>query len=68
MNRHNACYPPTWGAHEDDPWDVFIADDDQCDPQPEPNDFWLPEDLPFAHGVRGNMTAGLGREVLPCFP
>lgn len=24
---------------DDDPWDAFLADDDQCDPLPEPGDF-----------------------------
>jgi hypothetical protein len=27
---------------DDDPnWDVFIPDDDECDPLPEPGDFWI---------------------------
>mgnify|MGYP001454585756 CR=1 FL=1 len=25
---------------DDDPWEAFIADEDQCDPLPEPGDFW----------------------------
>jgi hypothetical protein len=28
----------------DDCWDVFIADDDELDPQPEPGDFWIEPD------------------------
>jgi hypothetical protein len=25
-------------------WDVFIPDDDECDPLPEPGDFWVEDD------------------------
>jgi hypothetical protein len=25
----------------DDPWEVFLPDDDQADPVPEPGDFWV---------------------------
>ncbi|WP_146452444.1 hypothetical protein [Bythopirellula polymerisocia] len=25
---------------DDEPWDVFIPDEDQCDPLPEYGDFW----------------------------
>ncbi len=25
----------------DDPWEVFVPDDDQADPLPEPGDFWI---------------------------
>lgn len=25
---------------DDEPWEVFVPDDDQRDPQPEPDDFW----------------------------
>lgn len=25
----------------DDPWDVFLGDDDPSDPWPEPGDFWI---------------------------
>ena len=28
----------------DDPWDVFIPDDDELDPLPEPGDFWIEPD------------------------
>jgi hypothetical protein len=28
----------------DDRWDVFIPDDDEIDPQPEPGDFWIEPD------------------------
>ena len=31
---------------DDDPWDVFIPDDDQRDPLPEHGDFWTHEDDP----------------------
>jgi hypothetical protein len=27
----------------DDRWDVFILDDDDCDPLPDYGDFWLPD-------------------------
>jgi hypothetical protein len=30
--------------HCDDPWDVFIPDDDELDPLPEPGDFWIEPD------------------------
>jgi hypothetical protein len=31
--------------HDDDsPWDVFIPDDDEIDPLPEPGDFWIEPD------------------------
>jgi hypothetical protein len=31
---------------EDDPWDVFLGDDD-LEPEPEPGDFWFDyEELP----------------------
>lgn len=34
--------------YEDDPWDVFLGDDD-LEPEPEPSDFWFDdEELPFA--------------------
>ena len=29
---------------DDDAWEAFVPDDDQCDPLPEPGDFWI-EDL-----------------------
>ena len=25
-------------------WDAFIPDDDECDPLPEPGDFWIDSD------------------------
>ncbi len=28
---------------DDDRWDVFILDDDDCEPLPEYGDFWLPD-------------------------
>lgn len=30
-------------AIEDDPWDVFLGDDD-LEPEPEPGDFWFDDD------------------------
>jgi hypothetical protein len=54
-------------CREDDPWDVFIPDDDECDPNPEPGDFWSDEDLPFTDGGRyGDLVCARGREVSPC--
>ena len=29
---------------DDDRWDVFIPDDDERDPRPEPGDFWGSEE------------------------
>lgn len=55
---------------EDDPWDVFLADDDELDPEPEPGDFW-PEEIEdsiitdgFFHSVESCDTQG-GPQ---CFP
>jgi hypothetical protein len=31
---------------EDDPWDVFLSDDD-LEPEPGLGDFWFDEELPF---------------------
>jgi hypothetical protein len=33
-------YPEDTQA-DDDRWDVFIPDDDECDPLPDPDDFWI---------------------------
>lgn len=56
-------------CREDDPWDVFIADDDECDPNPEPGDFWPEDDMPFTDADRlGNQLSAHRREVVPCFP
>ncbi len=30
-------------SQDDDRWEVFIPDDDEYDPQPDPNDFWMDE-------------------------
>ena len=30
--------------NKDDAWEVFIPDDDEIDPQPEPGDFWIDPD------------------------
>ena len=32
-------HPPI--VADDTDWEVFIPDDDQCDPLPEPGDFWI---------------------------
>ena len=38
----DAELPPDADSSLDDAcWDVFIADDDQLDPDPEPGDFWF---------------------------
>lgn len=29
---------------DDAPWEAFLPDDDQCDPLPEPGDFWIETD------------------------
>lgn len=29
------------GEWDDDPWDVFLPDNDPADPLPEPGDFWI---------------------------
>jgi hypothetical protein len=29
---------------DDSRWDVFLPDDDEIDPLPEPGDFWLDDD------------------------
>ena len=33
---------------EDAYWDAFIPDEDECDPLPEPGDFWLDDDEEFS--------------------
>jgi hypothetical protein len=33
-------FPPD----DDSRWDVFVPDDDEIDPLPEPGDFWLDDD------------------------
>jgi hypothetical protein len=54
-------------CREDDPWDVFIADDDQRDPDPEPGDFWPDDDLPFTDADRFDIRLRVaGREVSSC--
>jgi len=32
------------GADEDSRWDAFLADDDEFDPLPDANDFWIQQD------------------------
>jgi hypothetical protein len=42
-------------AWDDDPWDVFLADDDELDPEPEPGDFYPDdEELPFTDEQTGD--------------
>ncbi len=51
--------PESW---DDDPWDVFLNDDDQRDPWPEPGDFWPDDDdadASFAFAARP-------RKEFPC--
>lgn len=53
-------------CRDDDPWDVFIADDDERDPQPEPGDFW--SDEPPAVADARHRSAAFGRrEATPCY-
>lgn len=42
-------------------WDAFIPDDDECDPLPEPGDFWMEESQETKGG-------GMGRSwsLVPC--
>jgi hypothetical protein len=30
---------------DDDPWDVFLSDDEPSDPLPDPGDFWVEREL-----------------------
>lgn len=53
-------------CHDDDPWDVFIADDDERDPQPEPGDFWS-DDSPAIVDVRHRSAPFGHREATPCY-
>ena len=46
---------------DEDDWDVFIPDDDERDPLPEPGDFWLEDCAGF--GVDGE---GAQRPVVTC--
>jgi hypothetical protein len=32
---------PTLPDTDDDRWDVFLPDEEPCDPSPEPGDFWI---------------------------
>ena len=36
--------PSDLPADDDSNWEVFIPDDDQRDPLPDPADFWFPDD------------------------
>jgi hypothetical protein len=50
----NPQLPDNWPDDPDDPqgfpipddshWDVFLPDDDEFDPLPEPGDFWIEPD------------------------
>jgi hypothetical protein len=43
---------------DDDPrWEAFIADEDECDPWPDPGDFWL-------EGRQENETATLADKLI----
>lgn len=54
-------------CREEDPWDVFIPDEDECDPEPEPGDFWADPDLPFSgFDQHDGQRALQQREVLSC--
>lgn len=54
-------------CREEDPWDVFIPDEDECDPEPEPGDFWADPHLPFPDFDQlAGQRALQQREVLSC--
>jgi hypothetical protein len=65
LYQHLRIYSPE--CHEDDPWDVFIADEDERDPMPEPGDFWSDDDRPFTDvdGYEDRLQACQG-EVPQC--
>jgi hypothetical protein len=51
--------PDDFPLPDDSHWDVFIPDDDELDPLPEPGDFWIePEDEQGARS--GELGAGSG--------
>lgn len=51
---------------EDDPWDVFIADDDERDPEPEPGDFWTDDESLALANSNDNRTPFICWEGWPC--
>ena len=48
---------------EDDPWDAFLADDDERDPWPEPGDFWPDDETEDAYF---SFTARPRKELPSC--
>ena len=56
-------HPDDFPLPDDSHWDVFIPDDDELDPLPEPGDYWIePEDERGAGSVeQGAIDA---REIL----
>jgi hypothetical protein len=62
------CLPHDWPDDPDDPhgfpipdddshWDVFIPDDDEIDPLPDPGDFWVePEDQQGARSMERGVS------------
>ena len=64
---HAQPYCEGFFCHQDDPWDVFIADDDERDPQPEPGDFWPDDEWTLDVSRAEDSQVATGRwEVLPC--
>ena len=59
--RHTFCFAEELEPWLEDPWDAFLADDDERDPQPEYGDFWPEEDVePLSPATWKH------REVPPC--
>jgi hypothetical protein len=54
-------------SREEDPWDVFVVDEDEYDPDPEHGDFWPDDDFTFTD-VDGSADRpqDFQREVLLC--
>jgi hypothetical protein len=59
--RHTFCFADEPEPWLEDPWDAFLADDDERDPQPEYGDFWPEEDI---DGL--SPATWKHREVPPC--
>jgi hypothetical protein len=54
-------HPDDFPQPDDSHWDVFIPDDDEIDPLPEPGDFWIePED---EHGAGSLDRGAISRAV-----
>ncbi len=53
--------PSETNPWDDDPWEVFVPDEDQLDPLPESGDFWTDDDGADYCGPRLDR-----RESQPC--